>query len=273
MKDSTIIGITAAAAAAAAFVFSPTVAVSAIILPFLYAGGKKIISVSKETKRTSITPTSSIITKNTSKKRDSSSSKTDQSAGASKSRKEKASKQEKQQTSQLSESPQENKKKKAEPVSAVKVGKAASEPTRHLENACTVITLPSMATQSAKQQAPIAMQLSEEDALKQQIEEKWSEVLDYAKQHATKQGMHTGVKWLEDSFNEYLSLTDSTPGYGMGGQPGSMHNREVLAGKILLELGNHVGGQHAITDEQEARLRESLAFIVDRNGQQKQLKR
>lgn len=74
------------------------------------------------------------------------------------------------------------------------------------------------------------------------INNKWEEVLDFARQHATKQGIRTGIKWLQDSFNEYLKMSEETPGYSMGGQPGSMHNREVLAEKILLKLGNHIGG-------------------------------
>ena len=109
--------------------------------------------------------------------------------------------------------------------------------------------------------------------MKQKIDEKWAEVLDFAKQHATKQGMRTGIKWLEDSFNEYLALSDATPGYGMGGQPGCMHNREVLAERILLKLGNHIGGDHAITDEQEARLKKSLDSIVNGQAQVQQVKR
>ena len=99
------------------------------------------------------------------------------------------------------------------------------------------------------------------------IKEKWGELLDYARQHATGEGMHTGIKWLTDSFNEYLTMSDATPGYGMGGQPGSQHNREVLAERILLKLGNHIGGDHTISDEQEARLKESLAGIVHRQTQ------
>ena len=100
-------------------------------------------------------------------------------------------------------------------------------------------------------------------ATEKEIKDKWAEVLDFATQHATKKGMRTGIKWLEDSFNEYLAMTDATPGYGMGGQPGSLHNREVLAEKICLRLGHHIGGEGVITDEQEARLRESLKDIVE----------
>lgn len=104
------------------------------------------------------------------------------------------------------------------------------------------------------------------------IKDKWAELLDYAKQHATGEGFHRGYNWLRDSFNEYLDMTDATPGYGMGGQPGSQHNREVLAEKILLKLGHHIGGDGVITDEQEARLKESLAEVVS-NANTKQIKR
>ena len=108
--------------------------------------------------------------------------------------------------------------------------------------------------------------------MEKQIPEKWAELLDFAMQHATMQGMQTGMRWLEDSFNEYLELTDRTPGYGMGGQPGSMHNREVLAEKILLKLGHHIGGDGIINHDQEARLKKSLDSIV--SGQvQHQVKR
>lgn len=98
-----------------------------------------------------------------------------------------------------------------------------------------------------------------------EINEKWQEVITYATEHATKKGLHTGVKWLEDSFNEYINMTDNTV-YSGGGQPGSMHNREVLAGKIVLALGPFVGGAHLLDDEQLERLKKSLDGIV-RDGQ------
>ena len=97
------------------------------------------------------------------------------------------------------------------------------------------------------------------------INEKWAELLDFAKQHATGEGFHRGDTWLRDAFNEYLDMSDNTPGYGMGGQPGSQHNREVLAEKICLELGNHVGGRHLIDESQEAKLRQTLDDIVSKN--------
>ncbi len=93
------------------------------------------------------------------------------------------------------------------------------------------------------------------------INEKWAELLDYAKQHATGEGYHRGYAWLKDSFNEYVTMTANTV-YGGGGQPGSMHNREVLAQKVCLELGHHIGGLGLIDDTQEAKLRQTLNDIV-----------
>ena len=103
--------------------------------------------------------------------------------------------------------------------------------------------------------------------MKSQIEKKWDELLQYAKEHATGEGLHRGYTWLKDAFNEYLNISDSTPGYGMGGQPGSMHNREVLAEKIRLKLGHHIGGLGLIDENQEAKLKETLSSIVQDQGQ------
>lgn len=99
------------------------------------------------------------------------------------------------------------------------------------------------------------------------IKEKWGELLDYAKQHATGEGFHRGYRWLQDSFNEYLTMSNEVPGYSMGGAPGSEHNRKVLAGRILLELGNYVGGQHVINEKQENTLKVALADIVKHKGE------
>ena len=105
------------------------------------------------------------------------------------------------------------------------------------------------------------------------IHEKWVELLEYAKQHATGEGFKRGYIWLRDAFNEYLDMSDSTPGYGMGGQHGSMHNREVLAERVCLVLGNHVGGRHLIDEGQEAKLRETLHDIVNNEGRNQILHR
>ena len=104
------------------------------------------------------------------------------------------------------------------------------------------------------------------------IREKWGELLQYAKEHATGEGFHRGYRWLKDAFNEYITMSDEVSGYSMGGQPGSQHNREVLAERICLELGNHVGGQHLIDENQEARLMATLTDIVEHPGRGQGLK-
>lgn len=100
------------------------------------------------------------------------------------------------------------------------------------------------------------------NSTEQQIKEKWGELLQYAKEHATGEGFHRGYNWLRDAFNEYITMSDEVPGYSMGGAPGSEHNRKVLAGRILLELGNGVGGRHLIDENQKAKLKATLNEIV-----------
>lgn len=106
-----------------------------------------------------------------------------------------------------------------------------------------------------------------------EMNEKRDEVLDFATEHATKKDMHTGIKWLEDSFNEYLAMTEKTASFGVGGQSGSLHNREVLAQQIVLALGPFVGGRHVLDEEQLMRLKDSLNDIVNNEVKIKQLKR
>lgn len=109
-------------------------------------------------------------------------------------------------------------------------------------------------------------------ATEKEIKDKWYELLDYAKQHAIGEGFNSGYRWLLDAFNEYLEMSDEIPGYGMGGQPGSMHNREVLAERILLELGNHIGGRKLIDENQEATLKAALDEVIsDKNTNQLKL--
>lgn len=109
-------------------------------------------------------------------------------------------------------------------------------------------------------------------ATENDIKEKWGELLQYAKENATGEGFHRGYRWLQDAFEEYLSMSDEVPGYSMGGQPGSQHNREVLAGRIALELGNHIGGRHLIDDNQEAKLKETLKEIVNNPSEHRGLR-
>ena len=96
----------------------------------------------------------------------------------------------------------------------------------------------------------------------QEIKDKWGEVLDYARQYATGEGMHHGFAWLRDSFSEYVAMAEKTPGYSPGGTDGSTHNREVLAEKILQSLGHHIGGDGVISEAQETHLRDALTDIA-----------
>ena len=52
-----------------------------------------------------------------------------------------------------------------------------------------------------------------------------------------------------------------------------MHNREVLAEKILLDLGNHIGGRNLIDENQEAKLKKTLGEIVSEPSQHRGLGR
>lgn len=96
----------------------------------------------------------------------------------------------------------------------------------------------------------------------EQMKAKWEELLQHAKANATGKGRHVEIYWLRDSFNEYLEMSDRTPGYSMGGQPCSEFNRKVLAGKIVLALGHGVGGTHELDELQLSRLKESLNEIT-----------
>ncbi|MGM9697992.1 MAG: hypothetical protein ACI3Y0_05050 [Prevotella sp.] len=106
-----------------------------------------------------------------------------------------------------------------------------------------------------------------------EMKDKWAEVLDFATEHVTKKGLHTGIKWLEDSFNEYLAMTEKTASYGIGGQPGSLHNRQVLAERIVLALGPFVGGRHVLDEQQLTKLKDSLKDIVNNDVKLNQIKR
>ena len=95
-----------------------------------------------------------------------------------------------------------------------------------------------------------------------QMNEKWEELLQYARDNAKGMGRYREIYWLRDGFNEYLDASNRTSGYGMGGQPGSTFNREVLAGKIVLALGLGVGGTHELDEQQLTHLKESLKEII-----------
>ncbi len=111
--------------------------------------------------------------------------------------------------------------------------------------------------------------------MKEEIEiiGKWERLLNAARKTAEGDRFFRDGLLLRDRFNNYLSLSEKVPGYGMGGQPGSEFNREVLAAKIAHELGNGFGGRHLLDEKQLEILREKLAVIVCEESNKKGLRR
>ena len=105
-------------------------------------------------------------------------------------------------------------------------------------------------------------------ATEKDIKEKWAVVLDYAREHATGIGMHKGHKWLQDAYEEYLEMSEEVGGYNMGGQPGSSHNRIVLAGRIARAMRYSYDKEYGkvridLNDEQIDKLTDTLQWIVE----------
>lgn len=120
-------------------------------------------------------------------------------------------------------------------------------------------------------------QTSTEMRPNEQLDKKWAEVLDYATQHAKDDGLRKGLPWIRDAFNEYFNLheqeVEADRAMSFGGQSGSLHNREVMAEQIRLELGHHIGGRGIIDEAQEARLKKSLDYIVSEPQQSRGMHR
>ena len=109
-------------------------------------------------------------------------------------------------------------------------------------------------------------------------DEKWAEILKYAREHATGEGSHTGYRWLQDAFEEYFNeheeRVEKGTMYSFGGQSFSDHNRTVFAAQIARALRYNEGGYEGprLTDEQYDKLLDTLQWIRD-NPQREQLKR
>ena len=59
------------------------------------------------------------------------------------------------------------------------------------------------------------------------------ELRQYAVEHITRKGLHTGRRWLEDSFNEYYSAI-STPGIRIS-KESEIGHRQLLAQRVAIE--------------------------------------
>ena len=69
--------------------------------------------------------------------------------------------------------------------------------------------------------------------MKDELKKKMDELRQYAVEHITRKGLHTGRKWLEDSFNEYYSAI-STPGVKIS-RDSDIGHRQLLAQRVAIE--------------------------------------
>ncbi|MBQ8453193.1 MAG: hypothetical protein IJ539_05375 [Prevotella sp.] len=65
------------------------------------------------------------------------------------------------------------------------------------------------------------------------LRKKMDELRQYAVEHITRKGLHTGRRWLEDSFNEYYSAM-ATPGVKVS-QESEIGHRQLLAQRVSIE--------------------------------------
>jgi hypothetical protein len=111
------------------------------------------------------------------------------------------------------------------------------------------------------------------------MDKKWAEVLQYAREHATGQGMHGCYKWLQDAFNEYFDEHERRVEAGtwnsFGGAEWSDHNRMVFAAQIARSLRYNENGYEGprLTNEQFEKLTNTLQWIKENPEQSQNLKR
>ena len=81
-----------------------------------------------------------------------------------------------------------------------------------------------------------------------------AETSQYAIEHITGKGMHTGIAWFRDSFNDYYKAI-STPGVRISEESDIAH-RKILAQKVSIDC------IHALNKEQLERLDKVLGEIA-----------
>jgi hypothetical protein len=99
-----------------------------------------------------------------------------------------------------------------------------------------------------------------------EIEKLRAETSQYAIEHITRKGMHTGIRWLEDSFNDYFKAI-SVPGVELPDIV-EIHHRQLLAQRVAIDCA------YALNKEQQEQLDKVLDGIAkDLNyGQSKGLR-
>lgn len=86
------------------------------------------------------------------------------------------------------------------------------------------------------------------------IEKLRNETTQYAIEHITRKGMHTGIAWLRDSFNDYYDAI-KTPGVNIS-QENDIAHRKILAQKVAIDC------IHALNHEQLQQLDKVLQVIA-----------
>lgn len=108
-------------------------------------------------------------------------------------------------------------------------------------------------------------------------DEKWAEILQYALEHATGEGMHSGHRWLQDAFEDYFNeheeQVEKGTAWSFGGMSFSNFNRTVFASQIARSLRFNENGYDGVllTDEQYEKLKDTLEYIKE-NPRTEQLK-
>lgn len=101
--------------------------------------------------------------------------------------------------------------------------------------------------------------------------EKLTKLMQYASEYATGKGLHKGEPWIRDAFNDYFKWHEEQVEAGramsFGGQSFSLHNREVMAEMVHLQLRN------SLTDDEAKRLRDTLNGIAQDPRQSRGLSR
>lgn len=114
-------------------------------------------------------------------------------------------------------------------------------------------------------------------AMDARTDQKWAEILQFAREHATGEGMHKGYRWLQDAFEEYFNdheeRVEKGTMWSFGGQSFSDHNRTVFAAQIARALRYNEHGYEGprLTDEQFEKLTDTLQWIKE-HPQNEQIK-
>jgi len=99
----------------------------------------------------------------------------------------------------------------------------------------------------------------------QTVEQLRQQTAQYAIEHITGKGMHTGIAWLRDSFNDYFAAISSPN--ARTSDEATIGHRQLLAQKVAIDC------IHALDHQQLQKLDEVLEDIAMNPAHAKELKR